>query len=176
MQYLAAILMLCIGLVVGWSVGLRSAPSPYVPVESRRVPYLTEPAASRLRLDSLVLRRKSGFSPRPQYEISFSDNGRVVYRGSVRGSGLAPGTEILGRAGDYFTRIEPSEFKQLVSLAMWPERWSVNMPPPPIDAPYAEVTLFFSKVLIGEGDPEFAQMIEQALSGAEWDSTAEVNR
>ena len=176
MQYLAAILTLCIGLVVGWSAGLRSAPSPYVPVESRRVPYLTEPAASRLRLDSLVLKRNPGLSPRPQYEINFSDNGRVFYRGYARWEGLDPRPEILGRAGEYSTRIDPSDFRQLVSLAMWPEGLSVNPPLAPIDAPYAEVTLFFSKVLIGEGDPEFASMIEQALSGAEWHSSAEVDR
>ena len=169
LQYIAAVVMLGIGLAAGWILCERSA-------STERIPYvLAEPAAGRLRLDSLVLKRNPGLTPRPQYEISINAGGGVTYRGHRSSRSPGSGTQVFGREGEYSGRIELHEVQQLVSLAIWPERSSDSRPVAGFDSPYAELTLFFSKVLIGGGDPEFASLIEELLSGTQWDTAGVQN-
>lgn len=174
MRYVTALATFCIGLMAGWILGERSASPPNGnAIESRRVPYhFAEPAAGRLRLDSLVLKRNPGFTPQPQYDIAISDAGVVTYRGYSNAGAPLPASQVLGRAGKYSTRIDRDEFSRLASLAIWPEHSSGSTPIVGFDSRHAELTLFFSKVLVGEGDPEFASLIEELLSGASWEAAS----
>jgi hypothetical protein len=168
MHYRSALSGILAGLVVGVALGQRIKSDSFRgsdPIEYRKA----EPSTGPLRLDSLVLKREPGLTALIRYELTVSRGGDVTYRGSSDYPEPAPSDHaVLGKAGELFGWISPRAFDQLASLTIWPERSSNDAYFPPIDAPYVELTFFFSKVLLGEGQPEFIGAVENVLREVQW--------